>query len=113
MEGPWAGEWSSDVNGHHGRLRCLISETTNELWQARFHATYKMLWIIPLTFGYTVDLSVTKEQDRFVFHGEEDLGSFAGGLYHYEGEATGENFFSTYRCDYDHGTFRMTRPDGG
>lgn len=111
MEGPWAGEWRSDATGHHGRLRCLVSRGTNASWQARFHATYKALKILPLTFGYTVSLTVDQTQDRFVFHGEEDLGKLAGGLYRYEGEATAETFFSTYQCQYDHGTFQMTRPD--
>ena len=110
MAGPWEGEWRSEVNGHHGRLRCLISPGTNETWQARFHATYKTLKFIPVTFGYTVPLTVKESDGRYVFHGEEDLGAMAGGVYHYEGEATAREFFSTYRSKYDHGTFDMTRP---
>ena len=48
--------------------------------------------------------------DRYRFEGQADLGSLAGGLYHYEGYATLTNFYSTYRAQYDFGTFQMTRP---
>ncbi len=34
----------------------------------------------------------------------------SGGVYHYDGDATPTNFFSTYKSKYDHGTFQMTRP---
>ena len=38
------------------------------------------------------------------------LGFLAGGVYHYEGHADATNYFSTYSCKYDHGTFQMSRP---
>ena len=66
--------------------------------------------IKPVTFNYTVPLKVLKTNDVFNFTGDADLGSLAGGLYHYDGQAAGTNFFSTYSCKYDHGTFQMTRP---
>jgi len=76
--------------------------------RARFKATY---WKI-LRFSYTVNLHVTREpQGPFNFQGEADLGWWGGGVYHYDGHATPTNFFSTYRSEYDHGTFRMARPE--
>lgn len=105
IEGPWDGRWISEVNGHNGRLRCLISKQGNE-YQARFHANYKRI----LSFGYPVVLHVRETNGIYSFEGEADLGRLAGGVYHYAGEATATNFFSRYRSQRDHGTFQMRRP---
>ena len=104
--GRWQGTWQSDANGHGDPLRCLITRNDQGEYQARFHAQYHKVF----TFGYTVKLDVTQAADDFQFHGDANLHWWAGGVYHYEGKATPTNFFSTYRCKYDHGTFRMTRP---
>ena len=66
--------------------------------------------VLRFSFGYSVPLQVRRTNDTYQFLGEANLGWLAGGLYHYEGSATGTNFFSTYRCKYDHGTFQMGRP---
>jgi hypothetical protein len=106
LSGRWDGRWVSEVNGHNGKLRCLISPPTNGQYRARFHATYLRV----LTFGYTVPLQAQKAGTEFQFQGSADLGRMAGGVYKYEGRAGGTNFFSTYSSKYDHGTFQMARP---
>ena len=106
VQGRWLGTWLSEGNGHSGRLRCLLTRDATGRYQARFHAKYKKI----LGFGYTVPLTVETTNPAFRFRGEADLGWYAGGLYHYEGQASLTNFFSTYRCPADHGTFQMRRP---
>ncbi len=106
IEGRWEGTWLSDYNSHNDVLRCLITRGTNGVHQARFHAKYEKVF----SFEYKVDLQVESSGSGYKFTGAADLGWLAGGLYQYVGEATLTNFFSTYRCKYDHGTFRMTRP---
>ena len=106
ISGRWDGHWISDVNHHTGRLRCIVTSKGNDLLQARFHATYQSIF----TFGYTVDLHTVQTNGTVSFDGEANLGSFAGGLYKYEGQAQATNFFSTYSCKYDHGIFQMYRP---
>lgn len=106
MEGRWQGSWVSGVNGHHGRLRCLVSRLDGGQYQARFHAKYRKI----LSFGYTVSLAVEEHNGLFKFRGEADLGRLAGGKYQYEGTATATNYSSTYRSKYDQGTFQMVRP---
>jgi hypothetical protein len=107
IEGRWQGSWHSDVNNHSGRLRCLLSEAGGNTYRARFHAKYMKI----LSFGYTVILTAEPSKTNgFTFSGEANLGRLAGGVYHYEGHADGTNFFSTYSCKYDHGTFQMARP---
>lgn len=104
--GCWEGTWLSDANGHNGSLRCVVTQRKEGTYQARFHAIYRKV----LGFGYTVPLEVSETNGAFQFSGQANLGWWAGGVYHYEGQAQGTNFFSNYRCKYDHGTFQMTRP---
>jgi len=103
LEGRWEGRWISEVNGHHGRLRCIVSRDS-DVYHARFHAKYMKI----LSFGYTIPLKAEAASDRHKFRGEADLGVM-GGVYSYEGHADATNFFSTYSSKYDHGTFQMQR----
>jgi len=96
----------SKTNGHHGRLRCLLTKTAEGQYQARFHANYKRV----LSFGYAVPLAVQEAGGSYQFQGGADLGRLAGGFYHYEGQATVTNFFSAYQAKADGGTFQMRRP---
>ena len=104
--GCWEGTWLSDANGHNGSLRCVVTQKKDGTYNARFRAIYKKV----LGFGYSVPLEATETNGVFQFSGQANLGWWAGGVYHYEGQAHGTNFFSNYRCKYDHGTFQMTRP---
>jgi len=106
MEGRWQGYWLSDVNGHNGKLLCIVSRQDNGGHTARFRATYKKI----LHFSYRVPLTVERQNDVWHFHGKEDLGKLAGGTYEYNGTATLTNFHSNYRSKYDHGVFEMERP---
>lgn len=106
IAGRWEGSWRSDVNAHSGRLRCIITPQSNDLYAARFRATYLKI----LRFSYTVPLTVNASNTVWHFRGEEDLGAAAGGVYRYVGSATAANFHSTYDSKYDRGTFEMHRP---
>lgn len=107
IAGRWEGRWVSDANGHHGKLRCVMTREAGDACRARFHATYAGIF----SFGYTATLQVTNEATGFRLRGEADLGKLAGGVYHYDGIASPTNFNSTYRCAVDHGRFEMARPD--
>ena len=105
--GPWEGTWTSEPSGHSGRLRCLLASGGPTGTQARFRATYAKV----LTFEYTVPLRMSSQGERQKFEGSADLGKLAGGLYTYDGFLSSTQLFSTYNCRYDHGIFRMTRPE--
>ena len=107
IAGRWEGTWNSDANGHSGKLRCLIDSVSDTTFRARFDSTYKKI----LHFKLTVVMTGMITNGVFQFDGEAKLPSWAGGIYDYEGKVTETDFFSTYRCKYDHGTFRMTRPE--
>ncbi|MEO7298519.1 MAG: hypothetical protein ABI042_08085 [Verrucomicrobiota bacterium] len=106
IQGRWEGTWNSKSNGHNGALRCLVEKISDESYRARFDSTYKKV----LHFKSNVVLNGTLTNDIFNFHGEAKLPWWAGGIYNYEGAINQTNFFSTYKCKYDHGTFQMSRP---
>jgi hypothetical protein len=106
IEGRWQGFWVSGANGHTDSLRAVITRKDVDLYRARFHAKYHKVF----SFGYTVLIRTEPSDQGLKFRGEANLGWWAGGVYHYEGHADDTNFFSTYSCKYDHGTFRMSRP---
>ncbi len=106
IEGRWEGTWKSDANGHADKLRCLLTRVDEGKYEARFHAKYRKV----LSFSYTATFKGSHTNDVFSFSGEADLGKLAGGIYHYKGEVNPTNFFSTYRCKYDHGIFHLARP---
>ena len=106
--GCWEGIWHSDVNGHQGSLRCIIT-SGNSGSEARYYATYTW-WLFPLTFEYTVPLEVVREGEAWKSRGSAELGCWvAGGLYEYEGRAAGDDYVATYRSDFDRGVFRLKR----
>src|SRR6185436_2224403 len=84
IDGRWEGTWKSDANGHNDKLRCLVTKVSEEQYLARFHAKYKR--VLTFTFGYTAALVGKKTDGAFKFHGEANLGWYAGGVYTYEGE---------------------------
>jgi hypothetical protein len=106
ITGRWEGRWRSEVNGHSGKLRCLVSQQDDTHYRADFRATYQHV----LHFSYSVPLAVEPGPWDYRFSGQENLGKLAGGIYRYEGRAAPTNFFSTYRSQYDHGTFELHRP---
>ena len=108
ITGRWEGHWQSHVNGHHNKLRCLITKVDESNYNAKFYADYKK-WLT-VHFGYTVRLKTAADTNGVTFKGAEDLGWLAGGLYTYVGQADPTNFSSTYDSKYDRGTFQMKRP---
>jgi hypothetical protein len=75
IEGAWEGEWISDTNGHHGRLRCLVTENKDGTYTTWYHAKYKKI----LGFAYSVNVDATPAPQGYSFKGEADLGKLAGG----------------------------------
>jgi hypothetical protein len=107
IEGAWSGEWRSEVNGHHGSLRCVVTKSSDATYRAHYRAHYKRI----LRFTYVATLNATETETNGVvtLKGEANLGKILG-VYTYEGTATPTNFQSIYSCKYDHGRYEMTRP---
>ena len=106
VEGRWEGQWSSENNKHHGKLRCLMTRDENSFYKARFHATFARF----LHFNYTARLQLHPHDIGWEFDGQADLGKLGDGVYYYEGRATATNLLSTYRSKHNRGRFEMKRP---
>jgi len=112
IAGPWQGRWLSHANGHNDKLRALITKADTNHYDVKFHAAYKFETVkfITVHFGYTVRMEIRPGTNGVAFHGSENLGALAGGVYTYEGRADATSFFSTYNSKYDRGVFEMKRP---
>ena len=106
LAGRWSGEWLSEVNGHHGRLRAVAVPHGTNRFRIRFQATYAG-W---LRFGYTMETTTGElSADKLPFSGEADLGIW--GAYRCDGQSTNDRFEARYESKYDHGRFDMRRPN--
>ncbi len=108
ITGRWEGRWISHANGHNDAMRCLVTKVDDRHYDAKFHAAYKK-WIT-VYFSYTVRMETRPATNGVAFHGAENLGALAGGIYTYDGFATPMNWSSTYKSKYDRGVFEMKRP---
>lgn len=104
--GAWQGRWVSNVNGHTGDIRCIVTDKGADRYEFRFKATY---WKV-FRYSYVVTMPVRCETEHACeFQGEEDLGFLAGGTYRYDGTLTQTNLTANYHCKYDQGVFLLKR----
>ena len=105
--GRWVGEWISQSSGHHGELKCVLSQVAPTVYRAYFYAKFSKFFRV----GYVTDLNAAQVDGQTRLKGEQDLGALAGGVYRCEGTATNSHFECRYSCKYDQGVFRLTRLD--
>lgn len=121
LTGAWQGTWRSEVNGHHGDLRCIVSlvrgdgsaeggdphgQRAGQTTRFHYHARFMRF----LSATYDVTHQVFRTKDGFAFSGDQKLPGMSGGIYHYEGRGTPEHFSATFRSATDHGIFELKRP---
>jgi hypothetical protein len=117
VNGKWEGTWLSAVNGHHGKLRCVVNDVLKEYPVGQkppsgrphgffYHATWKSI----LSGSYKAVHQVQPKKDgTYTFKGDHVMPEWAGGKYHYEGTIKGDDFNACYECALDRGTFTMRR----
>jgi hypothetical protein len=121
LTGAWQGTLRSEVNGHHGELRCIVSlvgrdgdaggggplrSDARQTTRFHYHATFMKF----LSATYDVTHQVFRTKEGFTFSGDQKLPGMCGGLYHYEGSGTPERFSATFRSAGDRGVFELKRP---
>ena len=103
----WDGTWQSDMNGHHGRLRCLLTDTDTETERiARFRARYAKI----LVFEYSLPITTSGPATNTTFKVSADLGKSAGGFFQANGTITPTTFTAAYTSKWDWGTFTLAPP---
>ncbi len=60
ITGRWEGSWLSGKNGHHGRLRCVVTRLGDDRYRAHYKATYWKIFRI----AYAVDMQVRRESSN-------------------------------------------------
>ena len=105
LEGAWAGSWRSNVNGHNGSLKCLMTRVDDQTYRARYFARY---FGELFAFEYTVDLKPKERDGAFFLEGQADLG-LMGGLYSHKGHIKGDRYDSTYKSQHDEGVYKLRR----
>jgi hypothetical protein len=103
-DGAWEGTWESKTDGDRGVLRCLVTQTGETQFKARFKASYKQA----LTYEYTISMTGTVGDFGLDFTGRENLPLH--GVYEWSGQISGDDFTAEYKTDDDQGVFTMTRP---
>lgn len=109
LAGLWEGTWESGYNGHTGKLRAIITRCDN----GQYHAWYFATFAGCIPYAYETTHSATEQDGVTYFSGVQDLGPLAGGLYHTNGSANGQQFEARYQADKDFGVYRMTRVSTG
>lgn len=109
VESRWSGMWHSDVNGHQGTLRCIISPRSDSGYDARYYATFGW-FCFQFAFEYSLPMTVDRDDGGWRFRGSAVLDYWiAGGPYRYEGRMDEEDFTASYDAGFDRGIFRMKR----
>ena len=104
--GAWTGTWKSIPSGHNGKLKCIIKEKDDNVYEFYYWAT----WAKVLSGGFRTSCEVTKENALWTFEGTQNLGAL-GGKFSHKGNATSKKIEATYKAEHgDHGIFTLTRP---
>lgn len=108
LTGAWEGRWYSLKNGHHGKLKALVTQKGEEGRKTVYEFQYHATWARVFSGGYRAR-HLVDSNGRLT--GEQDLGKLFGGVYRYEGTTTPKEFKATYECAVDKGVFEMKRPE--
>lgn len=107
FDGCWKGQWRSDVNGHDGDLRAIVTRSGDSDYSIRYHALYGPK-ALPIPFHHALDsVKVEREGEVFNVTGTADLGLF--GNYSYDGQCSADIYKSSYISEYDRGIFDLER----
>jgi hypothetical protein len=109
LTGPWEGTWKSDVNGHNGKLRCIITKQDDGAYEFHYWAQWQKVLSGSFKQNYEV-VENKRKRGTFTFEGERDLGKL-GGTFTHKGTATAKTLKATYASEMgDHGVFELARP---
>lgn len=104
IEGAWLGLWQSSVNGHSGKLWCLIKDGPSNERTFAYRATWGR--VFSGEFSATHHLHRSGDQTTFIV--DQPLGRL--GKFHGEGTIVADKFSACYQAVGDRGTFELMRP---
>ncbi len=108
-EGPWLGNWKSEVNGHTGPLWCIVQPSPGK--PGKYDFRYRAGWGVLKCGDYTHSVPAKRRKDgSLALSGEMELPSGLG-TYRVKGRLTRETFSATYQSAGDRGTISLKRPE--
>lgn len=108
VEGPWIGEWKSEVNGHQGPLWCIVRPSVDQ--PGHYDFRYRAGWGMMKFGDYTHQVATEPDADGHLpLKGEMELPA-GFGSYAVEGRLTPTEFTATYESKGDRGTMSLARP---
>lgn len=108
VEGPWKGEWKSEMNGHQGPLWCIVTESAPDIYDFRYRAGWGK-WQLG---DYVHQVSAKPSRDgSLVYRGKMDLPGGVG-VHEVEGRLTPSEFKARYQSERgDRGSMVLRRPE--
>jgi len=106
-EGKWVGKWFCEKTGHSGYLSCRLKHIKANHYKAHYFATYATI----LPYWYSVDMPLTRKDERYLTKWQVDLGWLGGGRYEYQGYIEGDTFFCEYTSKDYEGSFELIRKE--
>ncbi len=104
--GRWDGTWDSASRpGEGGRLQCVFTPIQPHIYEAAFHAHWKIF-----ASDYAANFDVVRRGRVLDFRGTHQMPAIFGGMYHFSGHITPVKFTAHYDSNYDRGTFTLARP---
>ncbi len=108
VEGPWIGEWKSEVNGHEGPLWCLVHPSKEKAGHYDFR--YRAGWGLVHFGDYTHTTAAAPDaQGNLPLEGKMELPA-GFGTYSVKGKLTPTEFKASYESKADRGTMTLKRP---
>ena len=107
-DGAWVGTWRSDVNGHTGGLRAVVTPVCADTSQRDFR--FRASWAKILCAGFDLQAAVKPSgPGTWTVTGSRDLGRLFGGTFTCTGTFRGDVFQARYGAKMDHGIMEMRR----
>lgn len=107
-EGPWVGEWKSEVNGHEGPLWCIVHPSKEK--PGRYDFRYRAGWGMVHFGDYVHTIAAAPDVGgNLPLEGKMELPAGLG-TYAVKGKLTPTEFTATYKSKGDRGTMTLSRP---
>jgi hypothetical protein len=112
VNGAWLGTWRSDVNGHSGGLRAVVTPVpgTSETRLFRFRASWAKILCAGFSFEGTVKAG---GPNTWTVTGSKDLGRVFGGTFTCTGTVRADEFKARYDSKMDRGVMELRRVRNG
>lgn len=107
IEGPWEGTWTSGVNQHHGKLRCIVTKVNDTEYEYHYWASWA--GFLSGSFRTTHQAALQPDGKSYALSGKKDLGAL-GGVHEFTGSTDDKELKADFTsAGGDSGVFELKR----